>query len=98
MLDNFWIFAIFLSCIHSYMEEFFWRWFVFGNLRKLIPVGGAILLAGIGVCVTSRCDSQQISPHSHGQCFSVPLLASAESSGAGSTTNTTPCGAHGSAT
>lgn len=48
VLDNFWIFAIFLSCIHSYMEEFFWRWFVFGNLRKLIPVGGAILLAGIG--------------------------------------------------
>ncbi len=48
VLEHFWMFAIFLSFLHSYMEEFFWRWFVFGNLSRIMPAGGAILLAGVG--------------------------------------------------
>ncbi|MBI2558718.1 CPBP family intramembrane metalloprotease [Candidatus Woesearchaeota archaeon] len=32
----YWVFAIFLSMIHSFMEEFYWRWFVFGNLAKIM--------------------------------------------------------------
>ena len=41
-------FAIFVSFLHSALEEFFWRYFAFGQLRKLVPVGMAILLGSIG--------------------------------------------------
>ncbi|HRQ89884.1 MAG TPA: hypothetical protein PLA50_13880, partial [Bacteroidia bacterium] len=36
---NFILFALFLSLIHSAMEEFYWRWFAFGQARRLMPVG-----------------------------------------------------------
>jgi membrane protease YdiL (CAAX protease family) len=28
--------ALFLSGIHSFLEEYYWRWFIFGQLRRLI--------------------------------------------------------------
>lgn len=31
--DHFLLFAIFVSVIHSGLEEFYWRWFVYGQLR-----------------------------------------------------------------
>jgi uncharacterized protein len=33
-LDHYWSFAIFLSLGNSLMEEYYWRWFVFGTLRR----------------------------------------------------------------
>lgn len=30
-------FAIFLSVVHSLLEEFYWRWFVYGQLAKIWP-------------------------------------------------------------
>lgn len=39
-------FAIFLSFFHSLLEEYYWRWFVYGNLRQLIsPVRANFLSA-----------------------------------------------------
>jgi CAAX protease family protein len=38
----------FYSLIHSGLEEYYWRWFVFGQLRRLIPVNRAILVSSIG--------------------------------------------------
>ncbi len=35
VLDHFFVFALFLSVVHSLIEEVYWRWFVFGNLRRL---------------------------------------------------------------
>ena len=32
-------FAVFLSIAHSAIEEYYWRWFVFGRLRRLIDDG-----------------------------------------------------------
>jgi membrane protease YdiL (CAAX protease family) len=40
--------ALFLSAVHSLFEEYYWRWFVFGRLKRLIPLGAALLLSGLG--------------------------------------------------
>lgn len=33
---------------HSFLEEYYWRWFVFGQLRRLVPLWGAILISSLG--------------------------------------------------
>ena len=41
--EHFLWFALFLSFFHAALEEFYWRWFVFGQARKLMSP----LLAGV---------------------------------------------------
>ncbi len=36
----------FLTLVHSLLEEYYWRWFVFGELKQLIPLVAAIVLSG----------------------------------------------------
>lgn len=36
ILNHYWLFAVFLSVIHSWIEEIYWRWFVYGQLKKLV--------------------------------------------------------------
>ena len=46
-----WIFAtvgLFYSLIHSLLEEYYWRWFVFGQLRRMAPVWVAIAISSLG--------------------------------------------------
>ena len=38
----------FYSTVHSGLEEYYWRWFVFGRLRRMIPLGWAIGLSSVG--------------------------------------------------
>lgn len=45
VLNHFLLFALFLSIIHSLIEEVYWRWFVYGNLRRLITPSWAHVLA-----------------------------------------------------
>lgn len=40
--------AVALSGLHSLFEEGYWRWFVFGGLRELLPRRVAIPLAAVG--------------------------------------------------
>ncbi len=40
--------GVFLSGIHSLAEEYYWRWFVFGWMRRHMPVALAIVLSGLG--------------------------------------------------
>jgi membrane protease YdiL (CAAX protease family) len=40
--------GLFLSVLHSFLEEYYWRWFVFGWLRRLVPVAWAIGLSSVG--------------------------------------------------
>jgi uncharacterized protein len=47
ILEHYWLFAIFLSLIHSLIEEYYWRWFVFGRLAEAVPVAAAHGLAGV---------------------------------------------------
>ncbi|MEX2579016.1 MAG: CPBP family intramembrane glutamic endopeptidase [Verrucomicrobiales bacterium] len=47
--DYFLLFALFISFAHAALEEFYWRWFVFGQLRRLLPgIGSAHFLAAVG--------------------------------------------------
>ena len=41
------VLAGFISVIHSLLEEYYWRWFVFGYFRHLVPVSAAILLSSL---------------------------------------------------
>lgn len=47
-LDQFFAFAIFITIVHSFIEEFYWRWFVFGNLRRVVPLAVAHGIAALG--------------------------------------------------
>ncbi len=38
----------FYSLAHSFLEEYYWRWFVFGQLRRLVPLSAAILISSLG--------------------------------------------------
>lgn len=38
----------FYSIVHSGLEEYYWRWFVFGRLQKMLPLVSAIALSSVG--------------------------------------------------
>ncbi len=40
--------AVFYSLIHSFLEEYYWRWFVFGQLRDLTRLWPAIAVSSLG--------------------------------------------------
>jgi CAAX protease family protein len=41
-------FALFLAVPHSLLEEYYWRWFVFGQLRRVTPFAVALSLSSLG--------------------------------------------------
>jgi membrane protease YdiL (CAAX protease family) len=45
-LRYYWLFGLLLSLFHSLLEEYYWRWFVFGRLRRVLPLAAAHGLAG----------------------------------------------------
>jgi membrane protease YdiL (CAAX protease family) len=50
-IDSAWKYAalgVFYSLVHSFMEEYYWRWFVFGQLRSWMPIGAAATISGLG--------------------------------------------------
>ncbi len=36
VISHFVLFGLFLSFLHSLLEEYYWRWFVFGNLHRFL--------------------------------------------------------------
>jgi membrane protease YdiL (CAAX protease family) len=40
--------AVFLSGGHSFLEEYYWRWFVHAGLRRHLPGGWAVLVSSLG--------------------------------------------------
>jgi membrane protease YdiL (CAAX protease family) len=40
--------ALFYSAIHSLLEEYYWRWFVFGQLSHLCRLPSAIIISSVG--------------------------------------------------
>jgi uncharacterized protein len=40
--------ATFYAAAHSFLEEYYWRWFVFGRLRRYLPLAAAITLSALG--------------------------------------------------
>ena len=43
------VLAVFYSLFHSLLEEYYWRWFVFRQLRRLVPLWPAIVISALGV-------------------------------------------------
>lgn len=49
-LDRLWMYAavgVFYAICHSGLEEYYWRWFVFGQLRNRLPLASAIAIASL---------------------------------------------------
>jgi membrane protease YdiL (CAAX protease family) len=49
-IDSLWKYAalgLFYSLIHSLLEEYYWRWFVFRQLRSLVPLWPAIVVSAL---------------------------------------------------
>lgn len=42
------VLGVFYSLVHSFLEEYYWRWFVFGQLRRLTPLAVAIVVSALG--------------------------------------------------
>ena len=40
--------GIFYSVVHSLLEEYYWRWFVFSGLKRYLSVATAVLVSSIG--------------------------------------------------
>lgn len=40
--------GVFYSVVHAFLEEYYWRWFVFGRLEGLVGYGKAALVSSIG--------------------------------------------------
>lgn len=45
---KYWALGLFYTIVHSGLEEYYWRWFVFGQLRKVTTLNLAIALSAIG--------------------------------------------------
>ncbi len=57
-LPRYVVLATFYSLVHSLLEEYYWRWFVFGRLRQLTSLPAAIGVSSLGfmahhVCIVS---------------------------------------------
>jgi membrane protease YdiL (CAAX protease family) len=37
--------GVFYTLLHSLLEEYYWRWFVFGRMRNLMPLAPAIIVS-----------------------------------------------------
>jgi membrane protease YdiL (CAAX protease family) len=40
--------GLFYCVLHSLLEEYYWRWFVFGELRRLVSLWPAVLISSLG--------------------------------------------------
>lgn len=50
-LNSRWAFTatgIFYGLCHSFLEEYYWRWFVFDQLKRLVPLWPAIVVSALG--------------------------------------------------
>jgi membrane protease YdiL (CAAX protease family) len=50
-VDSVWKYAVlaaFYSLFHSLLEEYYWRWFVFRQMRRLTPASVAIVVSALG--------------------------------------------------
>lgn len=47
LADHYWTFGLFLSLVHSGIEEVYWRWCAYGLCKKLMPAKWAHIFAGI---------------------------------------------------
>ncbi len=39
--------GVLLSSLHALLEEYYWRWFLFGGMRRFMPVAAAVILSSL---------------------------------------------------
>jgi membrane protease YdiL (CAAX protease family) len=42
------VLAVFLAVIHSFLEEYYWRWFVYGRLRRRLGETASLIVSSLG--------------------------------------------------
>ncbi|MGI9257444.1 MAG: CPBP family intramembrane glutamic endopeptidase [Gammaproteobacteria bacterium] len=47
-LASYIVLAVFYSVVHSFLEEYYWRWFVFAQLSELTRLNPAIVISSLG--------------------------------------------------
>lgn len=47
VLEHYVSFSIFISIINSIIEEYYWRWFAYGNIRRVMPLIWAHVVAAV---------------------------------------------------
>jgi membrane protease YdiL (CAAX protease family) len=47
-LEKYLALAVFLTLLHSLLEEYYWRWFVFGRLNQSVPFAWAVVVSSMG--------------------------------------------------
>ena len=60
--EQFVLFALFVTFAHSFFEEFYWRWFVYGNLRTVIAPRFAHVIAAIAFAAHHLVVTSQFFP------------------------------------
>lgn len=63
-------FAAFLSVLHSFLEEYYWRWFVFGRLATMMPLGPATAASSLAFAAHHLIDLAVFFP---GQFWTIAL-------------------------
>ena len=60
VVSHFILFGLFISLLHSFLEEYYWRWFAFGHLHRFLKskvlahVVGALAFASHHIVVTTQ--------------------------------------------
>jgi membrane protease YdiL (CAAX protease family) len=55
-------FAALIAVGHSLLEEYYWRWFIFGRLRRLVAVGTAALISSLAFMAFHVIDLAMLFP------------------------------------
>lgn len=61
-IEHYILFAVFVSLIHSLLEEFYWRWFVYGQLRERVSPRWAHPLAALSFAAHHLVVTMQFFP------------------------------------
>ena len=43
--------TVFYALFHSFLEEYYWRWFIFGQMRQVMPAAAAAVLSSLAFTV-----------------------------------------------
>jgi uncharacterized protein len=73
MLQHYFLAALAISIAHAALEEWYWRWFVYGNLRHLVTVPVAHLLAAAGFAAHHLVVTSQFFPFGFALFLSVSV-------------------------
>lgn len=73
ILEHYAAFAVFLSLVNSAVEEYYWRWFVYGQLRRILPGWRAHALAGAAFAAHHVVVATQFFPLGWGLCFGAAV-------------------------